>query len=318
MKYTSGIGGWAGAFACEIDEQVPGFLGYLQRSDAGRRQILFAAFSTMTKVELNHRQTAMEIGSWLMFTTGREVVLRCFGSDPAGFRAALKRSGPAPKAKSSYQRLHKAFLESGPKSCGRILQFRENVQPSDVAKLMRLPPFARSVVVLDAVDSVSDAEQLRLELDVIRKVCPSVRDAVLARSLTAHAKSSRLSQFLDNWLKRAEIFPEPPILNLKKLNPLLTGHDMCRAAREYDNCLDARIANVIAGTRFYYEWTDKPTAIVEVSNDKPLGWRVSEIQARNNKRPPRSTVKKIQTTFAAHGVSSQDSWRKNFIWFDID
>lgn len=318
MNSKCGISGWAGAYACQIDEVLPGFLGELQRASAGRRQIVFAAFSKLSARKFSKSNAQDALGKWLMFAKGRDIIARFFSNDPAGFRKALTRCGYAPKPKSFYSKLHAAFEEQGSKSCGRILQFRKPIRNSDVDKLRALPPFARNVALLDEIHSVDDAVQLSLELSVVQKVCPHISEADLAASLASYAKSSNLREFAEDWLKRARNFPEPPVPGTNRLLPLRNGQMMCDASHRYSNCLDERIVRVVAGQSYYYEWIGKADVIIELSRDEPLGWRISELRGHRNRTATRETFREIEDYFTNQGVLPRRSWRNSFMWLELD
>lgn len=318
MNHDRGICGWAGAHACQIDEALPGFLGELQRAPVGRRQIVFAALSRIDRSEFTSSARAEKLGRWLSRAKGREIVAKNFGCDPKGFRKALARCGCAPKPRKFYAELHAAFSEHGPRSIARVLQFRKSIHASDIAKLNSLDAYARNLAVLEELETIEDAEQLQLEVNVIRAICPSAKDDALARSLATAAKQSALKDFVEGWLSRAEVFPEPPVPGTNRLIPLRSGKEICRAARSYRNCLEDRVINVISGTTYYYEWTGRNAVIVEIKNDQPLGWSISEILGPKNRRVPVATTREIENHFVRHGIIRRQSWRRNLMWFGVD
>ena len=69
MNQHRGVSGWAGAYACRIDEELPGFLGDLQRAHPGRRQIVFAGFSKLDKACLVNGMETANLGSMLSTAT---------------------------------------------------------------------------------------------------------------------------------------------------------------------------------------------------------------------------------------------------------
>ncbi len=309
MKNALGISGWAGNYACHIDELVPGFLGRLQRSDAGRRQIIFAAFSKMPiDSVLKAQEKIPEIADRLIYAKGREVIEKAFRNDPPGFRKALTRCGMAPRPKNLYSQLHAAFSKPEFESLAKVLQFRKKISPRDIKKLRALDPRARDAVILDAIDTVEEAEKLTLQLRLIEQVCSEADDRSLKHSLIAHAKNDEIHYFLEKWLIRADQFPDPPVPATENLVPLQSGSQMSSASNRFRNCLQGLVCYVIAGHSYFYEWQGRQRAIVELRNDKPMGWRVSEVYGIKNSNVSSRTLKEIKQTLTKADIRKRQSW----------
>jgi len=309
IKSLPGIGGWAGVAAAEIDLGCPGFFGELFRADAGRRQVVFAAMSRVSLKDIpDEAPRIREIGYRLLAANGKELIEEFFGSDPAGYRKALKRCGGKPKSKSFYEGLHTVFADPENRSIARVLQFRKKIRSSDVQKLWEIGSFARCGIVLDRLSSIDCARRLALDLDVIRRVCSDLDENRLRQMLVAHAKVDDLPSFLENALKHADRLPDPPIPASDKFVPLTTGKKIVTAGRQYQNCLAECVVNVIAGEVYFYEWLEKPGAIVCLANDPPLGWRISEMRGCRNANLSDAISRKIEEAFALMNVASRDGW----------
>lgn len=82
---------------------------------------------------------------------------------------------------------------------------------------------------------------------------------------------------------RSKPFPSPPIAGDDRLVPLTSGAALEQESRHMRNCLRSRTLNVLNGRSYYFHWSDREEATVEVSLHPEQGWGLTEALGRGNR-----------------------------------
>lgn len=216
---------------------------------------------------------------------------------PQGLRRALFRLGEIGWAPEDYQRLL-FVLSFGEAS--KDVRHAPVLTPALVRALACLPePLLRARVGGFGLDEPA-ARLAATAYGIIadRFGQEAAGEAVLRWSQTESPKA--LFEAIEDDLLPP--VPAPPFAGTARLKPLTSRPDIRRAAARYENCARDLIPSVTHGRSALYEWTDRPTVMVELAKDDIFGWRLNQARRVRNETVPQSTREAITADLKAMGV----------------
>jgi hypothetical protein len=207
----------------------------------------------------------------------RLMVRRIVRPTPAGLERALARLGETAWSAEAYRRLLDLLADP---AAAKALWHAEAIEAAPVERLGLLPaPMRRAwrlagLLSDDAARAVSEAHAA-----IVFRTGAREADAAAAGWAAAETEGALFEAV------REGLYPEPPAPphpGTARLRPLATKAALKDAAKRYGNCLAMRVNHAVGGWAAYYEWTEAPGAIVEVSRDAVFGWRLSEAKGPSN------------------------------------
>lgn len=214
-----------------------------------------------------------------------------------GLERALSRMGETAWSGEAYRRL--VALLADPRA-GKLLRHAEALDEAAVARLGRLPPAMGSALGL-ALAITDDAA------DAVAECCGVIGfrfgAAAAAEAAARWAEAETEAALFE--AVREDLYPDPPAPphpGTARLTPLATKAALRDAARRYGNCLAGRLGHAVAGFSAYYEWTEAPGAVVEVSRDAIFGWRLSEAKGPKNAPIDKDVREELAAELATMGV----------------
>jgi len=216
---------------------------------------------------------------------------------PAGLERALGRLGETAWTGAAYRKLLELLAD---RKAAKLLRHAEVIDADAVGRLAGLPaPMGRElhlslVITDDGAAAVSEA------CGAIAFRCgPAAADAAAARWADAETEAALFDAV------REDLYPEPPAPphpGTARLKPLATKAELREAARRYGNCLAGRVNHAVSGFSAYYEWTEAPGAVVEVSRDAVFGWRLEEAKGPSNAVLAKDVREALTSELALMGV----------------
>jgi len=207
----------------------------------------------------------------------RDLIRAALGEKSPGLERTLGRMGETAWTADAYRRLMELLAEP---RAGKFLRHAEAIEEAPIARLDRLPPAMSRALALaslitdDAATAVSEAAGA-----IACRSGVAVADAATARWALVETEAALFEAV------REDLYPElppPPFEGTDRLKPLATKAAMREAARRYKNCLAERVNHAVGGFTAYYEWTEAPGAVVEITRDAIFGWRLEEAKGPNN------------------------------------
>jgi hypothetical protein len=194
-----------------------------------------------------------------------------------GLERALGRLGETAWTAAAYRKLLELLADP---AAAKRLRHAEAIDLGAVARLSRMP--AAMGRALHLAEQITDdaAEALSECHGVIAFRFGAAAADLAARRWAEAATEAALFEAI-----RDELLPEPPPPphpGTARLRPLATKAALRDAARRYANCLATRVAHAVGGFSAYYEWTEAPGAVVEISRDAIFGWRLEEAKGPGN------------------------------------
>jgi len=218
-----------------------------------------------------------DVGGLALTGRLREAIRALLGSSPPGLERALGRLGETAWPAAAYR----ALLELLPDpKAAKLLRHAEAIDQGAVGRLAMLPaPMDRSLglallITDDAASAVAEAASA-----IARRSGSDAAGAATARWAAVDTEAGLFEAV------REDLYPEPPpppFEGTSRLKPLATKAELREAARRYGNCLATRVNHAVSGWSAYYEWTEAPGAVVEISRDAIFGWRLEEAKGPNN------------------------------------
>lgn len=216
---------------------------------------------------------------------------------PAGLERALGRLGETAWTASAYRRL--LALLCDPKA-GKRLRHAEAIDHAAVARLGLLPgPLGRALHLTEALTDDGARAVAEAHGVIAFRLGPAAAEAAVARWATLATEAALFEAVRDDLYPDP---PQPPHPGTARLKPLATKAAIRAAARRFENCLSLRMHQAISGWSAFYEWTDAPGAIVEISRDAIFGWRLEEAKGPRNALLGKDVRQELTSELALMGV----------------
>lgn len=203
------------------------------------------------------------------------------GPPPAGLARALTRMGETAWSVADYRSLIELL---GRPDAAKVLWHLDQVTPEMIGGMARLPKPISGALQLAGALGPGGAEVVQEAYDAIR-----FRAGVEAADQAARrwARASTVDGLFE--AVRDELYPEPaapPHPGTPLLRPLATKAAFRDAARRYSNCLAAQLPYAGSGWSAYYEWLGEPGAVIEITRDHMVGWRLEQARLAGNAPVP--------------------------------
>jgi hypothetical protein len=214
-----------------------------------------------------------------------------------GLERALGRLGETAWSAAAYRKLLDLLADP---AAAKRLRHAEAIDPGAVARLDRLPGAMRLALHLAELITDDAAEAVTECCGVIAfRFGDAAAEAAAGRWAMAATEAALFEAIRDELLPEP---PPPPHPGTARLKPLATKAALRDAARRFGNCLANRVAHAVGGFSAYYEWTEAPGAVVEVSRDAIFGWRLEEAKGPGNAVLDRDVREALTDELALMGV----------------
>ena len=283
------------ATICDADRDFP---GYLVKTTWGERQFICCVLA-LSGANPDFEQAALKkLGEEIRGGKRDAVLGSYFGELVPGLARVVVKVADEPLDTCDYLAL--AHL-MGQDRARCVLRFLPNITRSHIKALARLPDLLHRYKVVGPIDSDGDIDTLSLAFALARKGRPEIKVGDLASSIEKSFGAAIIAtpddmeeleeyavgygDVLAAWLKRQlarMAVPAAPWPGTERIIPITSVNRMKMVARNYRNCIEDKVADVVAGKVYFYEHTGKPRAIISLERAGVFGWAIGEIFGRTN------------------------------------
>jgi hypothetical protein len=287
-----------GADICEMSDRNEAFRVSLLELSQERFHLIGLALALRDRSSTAGQFGLGELATELTTTRPRDLIARLYGRCPFGLVGCLKKLPRRIMSGSAYLRL--IVLLEEPRAA-KVLWHADRLTPNMITLLQRVDPALRRSKFVGWLAVPRAVEVVDYLIAAILRARPDVERQQLLSSLARVGSASSLETWCVRWLSKAAL-PDPPWPGIELLRPLRTVGELKATGRRFQNCLAAKIGSVLARRRYYYVWIGPPGAVCELVNDPLIGWSVGEINGCQNTQLASRLVKKVEATFASHGI----------------
>ena len=271
MQNIAPLSGWMLDQIVRLDELKAGFAGYMLRASAERRQVVAAFLAT---VELDD-DAAVEAAEFLSEGGHRAILHLAYDAVPAGFRSALRKSGPQPFDPEFYPRLFRVLTGDRMHIINAIMQ-SSKMSPERLTIIENLPSDLCDIRIIDKIQDVAHATDLTLAIELLqrRKLCRSAIVEALRRS-------GKINETIKRWSLRMP-FPPGPIPSCIGYTPITDGAQLHAIALKYRNCVRGYLTAAMSGDHAFGELRVGDQDVL-ISYDRANGmWIAEGVYSRSN------------------------------------
>lgn len=275
-NYSRQVTDLAGSVGAKVSILFPGpYAAVYLLTQPARRHVWNAYLATihMKRLLSDDGET---IRQNLLHASSHALVAEAFGACPAGYLALLKRLPDRAASPQFYRDLHQ-LLADRPDLAMPLCNVKR-INNDLVRLLLDLPPDLRCVKVAQAFGSPSGYDNFMVAYTRLTG-CTSLSTHVV-KQLKGGAKPGRL--IVD--LYQSAPLPAPFLQNNDRIRHLGTARELLSTARDFQNCLSNWITEAHHNHSQYYKvrLADGTFAVLEIKNDAPAGWRLSDLKGRDN------------------------------------
>ena len=276
MTYHN-LKGWLLDATAQLDLHSPGFAGHVLRASDERRHVVAALLSVTPPDAFN-----LDLGRRLQCQTHDELITMAFGSNPPGYRRALGRAGEHIQPRRYYRYLWAIFSSTERRQMARVVKGLKRVTWPRLKVVRALPADVRHPNLIDAISDVREARDLGRAVQLLASNGAS--RAEMAEALTAVRSSQALSNFARRWATRVE-FPPHPVPESECYHPIVSGDQLSRTARRFQNCAREHVVRVLEGRSAFAEFQHAgAAAVVHLVHDR-AGWKLEDVYGMGNATP---------------------------------
>jgi hypothetical protein len=309
--------GWALESIAQADRTSAGMLRTALSASSLRRQTMFLVFASLDwlppeAMAANLRSMNLEgcppdgnpiqvISHALSACRRVRDLLHAAYGPVDGLLGVLKRLGDDPLPQDSYRDLLSVLTEPEHRGRAKVLAELPKITSAHLTTLLRLED---SFILKELVEHLdpNDVARFSTAVRLVEHLSPQMTTEDLVASIKSLQPESNLHIWLQNQVRRAQIFPVP-LPELDKAFVPLTSSEMIRAkALEYRNCLRSRFGELALGRTCYVEFQPSP-AIIELTALSEGRWACfDKIYGPRNARPNSATRRAILQKLRASGV----------------
>lgn len=297
---------------CEAD---PAFPAFIMTSDRSTRHFICAVL-TYSKVPLDEAMNPA-LATDLRLAPRAKVLTKHIGEHVPGLSKAIGKLTGKPWSHEQYQSLHSLFCNA---EMAALLGHLPKIRLEHLEAFRRLPNAFTRFKIIASIQTTSDITALISAISIATRVRKDMSESQIARSLEQsisanlkrgsgskplrHRRSERLEYIVGDWLEKivgAAKFKPAPWKGTNAIRPLLSGQDMRRCARHFENCLEDHIIYAATGIAGYFEHIAKPAAVVQVQQIGHLGWAITNVRGPQNKEISNRDLHQIEREFLSAG-----------------
>ncbi|MDO9473359.1 MAG: hypothetical protein Q7J28_09920 [Caulobacter sp.] len=290
---------WPTSPIAALDEASPGFLVNISRSKSEYRQVVFAALAAGVMddphkflfrldggtEDLSWADAMSQLGSRLMQAEPKDILEAAFGDAPAGFQASLRRVGYTPlRRPEGYVRLHSMFAEPSQRPRQKALLQMVAINDGVLDAITTLSGPLLHPKIISKVTNPGFAERLASTLDLVMEVNSAATPDAISKSVSDLGDRANLMEWLRRFLVKADRFPVPPFGDGdEEFAPLKNGGDLADAGRRFQNCLETKVLQVLAGRCAFYEFKSGDGAIAAFHRLDCGEWLLTKVYGPGNR-----------------------------------
>ena len=152
-----------------------------------------------------------------------------------------------------------------------------------------------------------DLSGVIFSIEVVRRLRTDLNDRQIVASLEK-ADSGDVRVWMESHFERAPFPPAPTrTLNDGRGGTFIaatSGAQLCRWAREFDNCARTRLLQAVKGASVFYRYdvSGERIAFIELRRVGNVGWAIAEMAGPRNDELPVSVKLRIASVFEKAGV----------------
>lgn len=293
-----GLAAWAGP---KVTRLFPGPFGAIYLLTEPTRRHVWNAFLSRKGNNADLAREPEGLRQHLLNAPSHTLVAEAFGTCPAGYLSVLKRLPDQAAPISLYEELHRLLTEH-PQLAMPLCNVR-CLSHGLVTLLHTLPDSLRTVTLAEGFKSPEGYQHF---LAAYRRLTGSGSlDPKVVQQLKAGVKPARLI----NELYEQAPLPAPALPNTDRIRHLGTVRALLTAARDFQNCLGNWITEAHRNERQYYlaRLTDGTSAVLEIKNDAPAGWRFGDLKAKSNEDVAGHLCEELLAYLSGFGIHQGNS-----------
>jgi hypothetical protein len=155
---------------------------------------------------------------------------------------------------------------------------------------------------------VAQARKANRIVQFLRSVCSTATDDVLAAGIRQASGHNGLETFAQEFIKKADRFPEPPLPTQPDFVPLTSAAEFVTLGRTMRNCLPTKIPQALLGLASYYRTQARVgdeivPVVVELTPLSNGCWSLESLNMLRNQRLPREAVADLVQRLKRVGVA---------------
>ena len=293
---------------CEVDRDFPEYL--LTQSMAERQMMVIIFLACGDK---SAKKTSLSVLGRQIRTENKKALLRKFVRNcPKGLFGVMGKVGGRIMAKERYHDLVDLLQEP---AAATFLRHVERIKPRTIYVLKSLEPVYRTRAIVNVLANGEDLRSFKYAIAVAKRFNSEIKDRDIARSLDqslSDHRPTRDSVFdVADWLKqqlKKHGIPKPPWRGTRELKPVTTVGEIRKVGKEFKNCIEGQLSEVVVGNRHFYVYRGRVAAVVSLERDPALGWVVGDVLGKGNKSIPKEIRMEIVDLFGDVGFGPCQGW----------
>jgi hypothetical protein len=237
------------------------------------------------------------LGELLLHAAPKRALRAVLPDAPPGLSRALTRLGETAWSGEDYRRLVALLLHP---VAGKRLRHAPQISANIVRRMASMPPPMAGAFELAWELSDDGLALLHEAYGALRaRVGRAEAEAVAARWAKARSAKALFEATVEDLCAE----PAPSALRgTDRLRPLTTKAAIRSAAKRFGNCLASQLPYAATGQSVFFEWTEGPGAVVEVTRCHVFGWRLEEARGPQNAPVGEAARGEILADLALMGV----------------
>jgi hypothetical protein len=303
---------------CQADQSFP---AYVLSSNKGERHFMCCVLALREAGANGGADDLQSLGEGIRGSR-RDTVLAQFLDTPIpGLARVVAKITGKPLSAENYLTLVSLMRQPNSR---RILRHLPTVRTIHFEALERLPSNLHRAKIVSPIRSADNITAVAVAFEIARRGRPEITPREVARSMEetigiaemergknsesrgrsgaslAEGYTSTVSEWLVRQISRMTM-PEAPWPGNDMIRPIKTVDALQTASRDYENCLDSKVMDVVTGKAYFYEFSGNPRAIVSLEQVSVFGWGVGNIRGRANRAVKPATELEIERAFVEAG-----------------